>query len=121
MSDENIHIDGGTTVVQGPYDNSKVAVSTLGELKITNGMLVASGPNAGSLIKSPDNTSTQNSPENIRNKDNLINIQDAGGNSLVTFKPIKKRLLPAVFIAGIENRNYLFGFYRRQLFGWNYY
>ena len=91
VSDGNIHIDGGTTVVQGPYDNSKVAVSTLGELKITNGMLVASGPNAGSLIKSPDNTSTQNSLKITSGTlgTNLINIQDAGGNSLVTFKPIK--------------------------------
>ena len=91
VSDGNIHIDGGTTVIQGPYDNSKVVATCLGDFIISNGLFVGSGPNAGTLIKNPGSTSTQNSLKISSSSlgSNLINIQDAGGNSLVTFKPIK--------------------------------
>ncbi len=91
VSDGNIHINGGTTVVQGPYDNSKVAATCLGEFIVTNGIYVASGPNAGALVKNPGSASTQNSLKitSATLGTNLINIQDAAGNSLVTFKPIK--------------------------------
>ena len=91
VSDGNIHIGGGTTVIQGPYDNSKVVATCLGDFIISNGLFVGSGPNAGTLIKNPGSTSTQNSLKISSSSlgSNLINIQDAGGNSLVTFKPIK--------------------------------
>ena len=91
FSNGNIGISGGTTVVQGPSSSSKLMVNYLGEFAITNGLFIGAGPNAGSLIKGFSTTSTQNSVKISSSfiGTNLINIQDASGNSVATFKPLR--------------------------------
>lgn len=90
-SDGNINISGGTSIIQGPFDNTRLMANCLGDFIISGGILAGSGPNAGALIKNPSNLSSQNSIKltSLTLGSQMINIQDANSKSIVTFKPMK--------------------------------
>ncbi|MBP1637827.1 MAG: uncharacterized protein H6Q18_616 [Bacteroidetes bacterium] len=91
VSDGNIKISGGTTIIQGPSSTSKLMAKYLGEFTVNGGTFIGCGPNAGTKIQGFSVASTQN---NILIKSssigtNLFSILDSGGNPLVAFKPVK--------------------------------
>lgn len=90
-SNGNIIMTGGTVVVQGPPSQPEVALDYNGTFKISGGLLIASGPNAGNMIEATSNTSTQYGVLVKMNvsANTLFSIQDASGNSLVTYAPVR--------------------------------
>lgn len=89
----NIVMTGGTVIVQGPPSSPEVAIDVNGTFNISGGTLIASGPNAGNMIEATSTTSTQYTALVKINgnlaANTLFNIQDADGNSLVTFAPAR--------------------------------
>lgn len=90
-SDGNITITGGTTVVQGPSSTSKMMVKCLGEFTISNGVFIGCGSYNTTSMSGFSASSTQSciKVNSSAISTNLFNIQDASGNSLVTFKPTR--------------------------------
>jgi hypothetical protein len=93
-SKATINMSGGTVVAQGSgVLNTKTIDFTTG-FNITGGYLIASGPYRTKSIPSASTTSTQNfvyatlsSTTATLAPSTLLNIQDAGGNSLLTYSP----------------------------------
>lgn len=92
-SNGNIIMTGGTVIVQGPASSPELALDYNGTFKISGGLLIGSGPNSGNMIEATSTSSDQftalikinsNVPANT-----VFNIQDASGNSLVTYKPVR--------------------------------
>jgi hypothetical protein len=96
-SNGTLSIKGGTVVVQGPSSSPEVALDVNGSMTITGGYLIACGPNAGSMIEPTSSTyssaSTQyciiTSLSSTVSSSTYFHIQDASGNNLVTFKPLR--------------------------------
>jgi len=90
-SNGNIVMTGGTVIVQGPPKSPEVAFDYNGTFNISGGLLISSGPNSGNMIQATSNTSTQYCLKVTSNlaASALFHIQDAGNNSLVTFKPLR--------------------------------
>ena len=90
-SSGDIIMSGGTVVVQGPSDKDKEGINYNGKFTISGGFLIASGPQSVLSVKAPGTESSQNSVRLTSSTmaTNLINIQDASGKSIVTFKPIR--------------------------------
>jgi hypothetical protein len=89
----NIIMTGGTVIVQGPPSSPEVALDYNGTFKISGGLLIGSGPNSGNMIEATSTSSDQftalikingNVPANT-----VFNVQDAAGNSLITYKPVR--------------------------------
>ncbi len=92
-SNGNIVMTGGTVIVQGPPSSPEVALDCNGTFRISGGVLIASGPNAGQMIEATS-TSSEQYTALIRINGNvsantLFNVQDASGNSLVTYAPVR--------------------------------
>ena len=92
-SNGSITMSGGTVVVHGPTSSPEVCIDVNGTFDISGGLLMASGPNSGQMIEA---TSTSSSQYCVLAKTTttitagtIINIQDAGNTSLVTFKPVR--------------------------------
>jgi trimeric autotransporter adhesin len=92
-SNGSIAMTGGTVIVNGPPSSPEVAVDYNGTFNISGGFLIASGPNSGNMIQANSTSSSQYSVKatcnNSISSSTIFNIQDASGNSLVTFKPIR--------------------------------
>ncbi len=89
----NIVMTGGTLIAQGPPSQPEVAFDYNGSFTISGGLLIGSGPNAGNMIEATSTASAQNTLL-IKVNGNvtagtLFNIQDASGNSLVTYAPAR--------------------------------
>jgi len=93
----SIYMSGGTVTVQGSAISSTKAIDYATNFNITGGTLMASGPYRSKSIPTPTtSTSTQNfiyatlsSTTAILPAATIFNIQDASGNSLVTFQPMR--------------------------------
>ncbi len=92
-SNGSIAITGGTIVVNGPPSQPEVALDYNGTCNISGGLLIASGPNSGNMIQATSTTSAQYAVKvtvsALVSSSTLFHIQDASGNSLVTFKPVR--------------------------------
>lgn len=92
-SNGNATITGGTVIVHGPQSAPEVGFDINGTFNISGGFFIATGPNSGNMIETPASSSSQYSikvtSSSILSTTTLFNIQDAGGNSLVTFKPVR--------------------------------
>ncbi len=91
-SNGNVVMTGGNVIVQGPPSSPEVAIDYNGTFKISGGLLIASGP-SGNMIQATSTSSTQHTAlikinGNV-SANTLVNIQDASGNSLVTYAPIR--------------------------------
>ena len=88
----SIYMNGGKLIINGPTDNGNAALDYDKEIKITGGILVASGFSGMALNTS--NSSTQNSiminfTESI-NESELISIFDSNDNEIFTYSSSKK-------------------------------
>jgi trimeric autotransporter adhesin len=91
-SNGNITMTGGTVIINGPNSSPEVAIDYNGTFNISSGFLIASGPNSGNMIQATSTTSSQYTVKATTTKSlssTIFNIQDASGNNLVTFKPIR--------------------------------
>lgn len=88
----NLTISGGTVIVHGPPSQPEVAVDVNGTFLITGGSLFMAQINSN-MVEIPSGTSTQRSVVLKTNAaivaGTLIHIEDAAGNSLMTFKPAR--------------------------------
>ena len=88
----SITMTGGTVIVNGPTANNNASLDYDGSFKITGGYLIAVG--SSGMAQVPGTTSTQNSVlvnfTAAQNAGALINIQNADGKNIITFKPAKR-------------------------------
>jgi len=92
-SNGNAIITGGTVIVHGPQSQPEVGFDINGTFNISGGLFIATGPNSGHMIEVPSSTSTQYSVKvtffSTLSASTLFHIQDASGNDIVTFKPVR--------------------------------
>jgi trimeric autotransporter adhesin len=89
----NVVMTGGTVIVEGPPSSPEVAIDVNGAFNISGGLLIASGPNSGNMIEATSSSSAQYTVL-VKITGNVVagtlfNIQDASGNSLVTYAPAR--------------------------------
>lgn len=88
----NMTVSGGTVIVHGPPSQPEVAVDVNGTFAITGGFIAMAQINS-MMVEVPSASSGQRSVVLKTNTavaaGTLIHIEDAGGNSLVTFKPAR--------------------------------
>ncbi|GIL22998.1 MAG: hypothetical protein BroJett042_15110 [Bacteroidota bacterium] len=89
-SNGSVVMTGGTVIVQGPSSQPEVALDYNGTFKVSGGYFIASGP-SGNMIQGMSSSSTQYNAliRTSVSANTLFVIQDANGNSLVTYKPIR--------------------------------
>ena len=89
-SNGNIDINGGTTIIHGPQSSPELGIDVNGIMNMNGGFLIASGTNSN-MTEGPANSSAQYSilAKSSTSQSSLFHIQDASGNELVTFKPIR--------------------------------
>jgi len=92
-SNGNIVMTAGTVVAHGPTSQPEVGTDYNGTFNISGGLLLITGPNSGNMIKATSTTSTLYAVKvtinATLNSSTLFHIQDASGNSLVTYKPVR--------------------------------
>jgi hypothetical protein len=88
-SNGNVEMSGGTMIMHGPI-SAEVPLDYNGTFRMIAGLIIASGSNSR-FLHAPSPISPQNSVLIIFDAGNeageLINISDAKGESLVTFRP----------------------------------
>jgi len=91
-SNGDVRISGGQIIVHGPQSNPEVGLDYNGTCVITGGTVIISGTNSN-MIQAPGTASTQYSLKLIltsaKAAGTLFHIEDADGNSVVTFKPLR--------------------------------
>jgi len=91
-SNGSITSTGGTVIVNGPSSSVEVGLDYNGTFSLNGGLILIAGPNS-SMTQGASSSSTQNSVlvrfSSSKSSSTLFNIQDASGNSLVTFQPAK--------------------------------
>ncbi|MDO9255478.1 MAG: carbohydrate-binding domain-containing protein [Bacteroidales bacterium] len=91
-SNGNIVMTGGTVIVHGPQSSPEVGMDYNGACNVSGGLLVISGTNSN-MTQAPSTTSVQYSVKATTSSSvaagTLYHIQDASGNDLVTFKPMR--------------------------------
>jgi len=92
-SNGDIFINGGVIVAHGPQSSPEVGMDVNGVCKVTGGFLVISGTNSN-MTEAPSSTSTQRSvllkTNQSLNAGTLFHIEDANGNNLLTFAPLRR-------------------------------
>jgi trimeric autotransporter adhesin len=103
-SNGDLTISGGTTIVHGPPSQPEVGLDVNGTFLTTGGVLVVAQINSN-MIESPSTQSTQRSVLVKANQTitggMLFHIEDASGNSLVTFAPVRTYSSVLVSLPGI--------------------
>ena len=92
-SNGSINMSSGTVVVHGPQSAPEVGLDYNGTFNISGGLLLATGPNSGNMIEATSTSSSQYAIKatmnSMLNTSTLFHIQDADGNTLVTYKPVR--------------------------------
>lgn len=87
----SLAMTGGTVIVNGPTAQNNGPLDYDVSFQITGGVLIAVG--SSGMAQAPDNSSTQNSVlvkfSGTRSAGDLIHIQSASGDDVLTFKPAK--------------------------------
>lgn len=91
-SNGNIVITGGTIVVHGPQSSPEVGMDYNGTCNVSGGLLVISGTNSN-MTQATSASSSQycikaTTTQSV-SASTIFHVQDASGNNLVTFKPIR--------------------------------
>jgi hypothetical protein len=106
-SNGNIEMTGGTVIVHGPQSAPEVAFDFNGTFNVSGGLLIAGGPNSGNMIEIPGNNSTQYCMKATASSNlaasTLFHIQDAIGNDVVTFKPVRSTYYLAFSSSQLKN------------------
>lgn len=91
-SNGNVEVNDGTIIVHGPPSNPEVGLDYNGTCNVNGGFMVISGPNSN-MTQAPSNSSVQYSIKATTNTNlsstTLFHIQDASGNDVVTFQPVR--------------------------------
>lgn len=91
-SNGDITMTGGTVIVHGPQSAPEVGMDYNGTCNVNGGFLVISGTNSN-MTQAPSNTSTQHAvlakSNSSLSASTLFHIQDASGNNIVTFQPLR--------------------------------
>jgi hypothetical protein len=92
-SNGSIVMTSGTVVVHGPQSQPEVGTDYNGSFNISGGLLLITGPNSGNMIEATSSSSAQYAIKvtmsSLLNSSTLFRIQDANGNNLVTYKPVR--------------------------------
>jgi trimeric autotransporter adhesin len=92
-SNGNIVMTSGTVVAHGPSSAPEVGMDYNGTFNVSGGVLLVSGPNSGNMIQATSASSSQYTikatTSSMLNASTLFHIQDANGNNLATFKPVR--------------------------------
>jgi trimeric autotransporter adhesin len=92
-SNGSIVMTAGTVVVNGPPSAPEVGLDYNGTFNISGGLLLVSGPNSGNMIQATSTTSAQYAikatTSSLVPSATFFHLQDASGNNLVTFKPVR--------------------------------
>ena len=115
-SNGNLTISGGTVVVHGPPSQPEVGLDVNGTFLMNGSFTIVAQINSN-MVESPSNASTQRSVLLRRTQalagGTLFHIEDASGNSLVTFAPARSYscilLSTANLVAGTTYRVYTGG------------
>jgi hypothetical protein len=91
-SNGDVVITGGTIIVHGPQSAPEVGLDYNGTCNVSGGLLIISGTNSN-MTQAPSSTSTQRSVK-VKSSSSiaastLFHIQDASGNDILTFKPLR--------------------------------
>lgn len=91
-SNGNILMTGGTVIVHGPQSSPEVGIDVNGTFNENGGLLVVSSPNSN-MLEGPATSSSQYSvilkTNSTLSSSTLFHIQDASGNEVLTFKPVR--------------------------------
>jgi len=91
-SNGNLTVSGGTIIVHGPSSQPEVGLDVNGTFRVNGSFLVVSQVNSN-MVETPSSQSTQRSVLLRRTQTlpagTLFHIEDASGNSLVTFAPAR--------------------------------
>lgn len=105
-SNGNIIINGGTTIVHGPQSSPEVGMDFNGVCNVNGGFLVISGTNSF-MTQAPNSSSTQRSvvakSNTVQSSSTLFHMQDASGNDIVTFQPLRNYYSVIVSSAALVN------------------
>jgi hypothetical protein len=92
-SNGNLTITAGTVIIHGPQSAPEVGFDVNGTFSMAGGFFIATGPNSGNMIETPATSSSQYSLKvtmsSTLSGSTLFHIQDAAGNDLVTYKPVR--------------------------------
>ena len=92
-SNGNIVMTSGTVVVHGPQSQPEVGTDYNGTFNISGGLLLITGPNSGNMIEATSTSSAQYAikatTNTLLNSSTLFHLQDASGNNLITYKPVR--------------------------------
>jgi hypothetical protein len=93
-SNGSIAISGGAVVVQGPPSQPELGMDYNGTCNISGGVVLVAGPNSDRMIQAESTSSTQygikaTCSSSTLSASTLFHIQDASGNDIVTFKPVR--------------------------------
>jgi hypothetical protein len=92
-SNGSVAIKSGTVIVQGPPSQPEVGFDINGSFNVSGGLVIGSGPNSGNMIEGISTTSAQYGVKitisSTLSASTLFHIQDASGNELVTFRPVR--------------------------------
>jgi len=82
---------GGTVLINGPTQNMNGALDDSGSFEISGGYLIAAG--SAGMAMAPSSSSSQNAvminATSALSAGTPIHIEDAGGETIVTFRPTK--------------------------------
>ena len=92
-SNGSVLIRAGTVIVQGPPSQPEVGFDINGTFNVSGGLVIGSGPNSGNMIEGLSTTTSQYGIKatitSTLAASTLFHIQDASGNELITFKPVR--------------------------------
>lgn len=92
-SNGNVEMTGGRVVVHGPTSSPEVGIDVNGTFNISGGFLMVTGPNSGNMIEATSTSSAQYAikatASSQLSSSTLFHLQDANGNTLVTYKPVR--------------------------------
>ena len=92
-SNGSVAMTAGTVIVQGPQSAPEVGFDINGTFNVSGGLVIGSGPNSGNMIEGLSTTTSQYGIKatitSTLAASTLFHIQDASGNELITFKPVR--------------------------------
>jgi hypothetical protein len=103
-SNGNIVMTGGTVIAHGPQSQPEVGMDFNGSFNVSGGLLVVSGTNSN-MTEAPSTSSGLYSLKAMSSTSNssLFHLQDASGNEIVTFKPIRNYYSMIISSEGLKN------------------
>lgn len=105
-SNGNLLMTGGTVIVHGPQSQPEVGMDVNGTINVNGGLLIVSGTNSF-MTQAPNSSSDLYSLKIMTNQqlsaNTLFHIEDATGNDILTFQPLRNYYSIVFASAAIQN------------------